>query len=194
MTQLKLAYMVAKTQVGQKEVPGSKHNPKIVEYHQACTLQASNDEVAWCSSFVNWCFIIAGYIMNPGSMNKFLTLAKYSLADIAEFKKSAIEVNKFLVFQMQSTIEKDEFTGRLVKLGTRSAAARSWLGFGTKTESPQEGDLVCYERGNNGWSGHIGFLHKQGVVMNETLGGNQSDQVKISNYPRFAVLGYMTEE
>ena len=65
MNQLKLAYIVSQTQFGVTEIPGIKNNPKVVEYHQACTLQASNDETAWCSSFVNWCFIIAGIILNP---------------------------------------------------------------------------------------------------------------------------------
>lgn len=31
------------------------HNPRILEYHQTTTLGASDDETAWCSSFVNWC-------------------------------------------------------------------------------------------------------------------------------------------
>ena len=31
------------------------HNPKIVEYHKTTSLKAKSDEVAWCSSFVNWC-------------------------------------------------------------------------------------------------------------------------------------------
>lgn len=31
------------------------HNPRILEYHAATTLHASEDEVPWCASFVNWC-------------------------------------------------------------------------------------------------------------------------------------------
>lgn len=48
-----LAYGVA-------EVPGNNHNPRILEYHATCSLKATNDETAWCSSFVNWCVIQAG--------------------------------------------------------------------------------------------------------------------------------------
>jgi uncharacterized protein (TIGR02594 family) len=48
-----LAYGVA-------EIPGSNHHPRILEYHATCSLKATNDETAWCSSFVNWCVIQAG--------------------------------------------------------------------------------------------------------------------------------------
>ncbi|MCZ6662021.1 MAG: TIGR02594 family protein [Actinobacteria bacterium] len=34
---------------------GTRHNPKILEYHAITTLRAHQDETAWCSSFVNWC-------------------------------------------------------------------------------------------------------------------------------------------
>lgn len=48
-------YATALKEVGQKEILGSKANPRIVEYHSATTLSAKSDEVAWCSAFVNWC-------------------------------------------------------------------------------------------------------------------------------------------
>tara|TARA_R110000868_G_scaffold24557_2_gene96811 strand:+ start:329 stop:1348 length:1020 start_codon:yes stop_codon:yes gene_type:complete len=48
-------YATALKEVGQKEIVGGKHNPRVLEYHKATTLKASSDEVAWCSSFVNWC-------------------------------------------------------------------------------------------------------------------------------------------
>lgn len=38
-----------------KEILGRKHSPRILEYHQATDLKATEDEVSWCSSFVNWC-------------------------------------------------------------------------------------------------------------------------------------------
>lgn len=37
------------------EVPGPEHHPRILCYHQATSLKATEDEVPWCSSFVNWC-------------------------------------------------------------------------------------------------------------------------------------------
>lgn len=44
----------ARTQLGQKEVSGSKDNPVIQEYHSHARLGSSqHDEVPWCSSFLN---------------------------------------------------------------------------------------------------------------------------------------------
>lgn len=45
---------------GVDEISGSADNPRIIEYHQATSLQATDDETAWCSSFVNWCLLKAG--------------------------------------------------------------------------------------------------------------------------------------
>ncbi len=51
---------IARGEIGVREVPGSGHNPRIIEYHQTTTYKATTDEVAWCSSFVNWCIQQAG--------------------------------------------------------------------------------------------------------------------------------------
>ena len=53
-------FTVALNEIGVKEFPGEKHNPRIVEYHQSCDLKAKTDEIAWCSAFVNWCFLKSG--------------------------------------------------------------------------------------------------------------------------------------
>ncbi len=55
---------IALAEVGIKEYSGSGDNPRIVEYHNSTTLGprlSSQDETAWCSSFVNWCVEKAGY-------------------------------------------------------------------------------------------------------------------------------------
>lgn len=52
---------VAEAEKGVSEVAGSKHNPRIVEYHQSTTLKAHDDETAWCASFVCWVLERAGY-------------------------------------------------------------------------------------------------------------------------------------
>lgn len=44
---------VAKREIGIKEIRGGEH-PRIIEYHSKTTLQATEDEISWCSSFVNW--------------------------------------------------------------------------------------------------------------------------------------------
>lgn len=41
-------------EVGVAEVPGSGNNPRILEYHHQTRLNASQDDVPWCSSFANW--------------------------------------------------------------------------------------------------------------------------------------------
>lgn len=63
-----LPYEVAKKELGVTEVPGSKNNPRIVEYHKETSLHATSDSVAWCSSFVNFCVaesIRSGYKSYP---------------------------------------------------------------------------------------------------------------------------------
>ena len=45
--------VIAEKEVGVKERTGGE-NKRILEYHDATSLNASEDEIAWCSSFVNW--------------------------------------------------------------------------------------------------------------------------------------------
>lgn len=51
---------IAEQELGVSEISGSKHNPRIIEYHKTTTLAAVQDEVPWCASFVNWCLKEAG--------------------------------------------------------------------------------------------------------------------------------------
>lgn len=56
-----LDYMaVARGELGIREVPGTKSNPRILEYHRFTTLQARTDETSWCSAFVNFCLESVG--------------------------------------------------------------------------------------------------------------------------------------
>lgn len=52
---------IAEEEKGVKEYVGDADNPRIVEYHQTTSLKATDDEVPWCSAFVNWCIKQAGY-------------------------------------------------------------------------------------------------------------------------------------
>lgn len=45
---------IAEREIGTKEIRGAKHNPRVIEYHAATDYSASDDETAWCASFVNW--------------------------------------------------------------------------------------------------------------------------------------------
>lgn len=52
----------AKAELGVHEDSAKgKHNQRILEYHGTTSLRARADEIAWCSSFVNWVMIQAGY-------------------------------------------------------------------------------------------------------------------------------------
>jgi uncharacterized protein (TIGR02594 family) len=73
--------------------------------------------------------------------------------------------------------------------GTYNAAARSWLSWGIKSEFVP-GCIVVMKRGNSSWQGHVGIgIKKVGPVV-WVLGGNQSDEVNISKYSTFKILGY----
>lgn len=74
--------------------------------------------------------------------------------------------------------------------GTNSAAARSWLDWGLSIEEPLEGDIVIFKRPPNPKSGHVAFFVKREGDLIYALGGNQSDQVKISKYKAEDLLGY----
>lgn len=53
-------HAIAREELGQAEVAGSAHNPRILEYHAATDLHATDDETPWCSAFVCWCLERAG--------------------------------------------------------------------------------------------------------------------------------------
>jgi len=63
-TWLRLAYQELRR--GVKEVPGEQHAQRILEYHASTSLQATADEVPWCSAFVCWAMERAG-LASPGS-------------------------------------------------------------------------------------------------------------------------------
>jgi len=75
--------------------------------------------------------------------------------------------------------------------------ARAFLDWGQEVSSPQQGDLVIFPRGNQGWQGHVGF-YLDTVVMNDIvyyriLGGNQDNSVSIDLYPEDKALGIRRE-
>ena len=50
-----LWYNIALKERGVIELPGPRHNPRILEYHRASNGNFDSDEIPWCASFVNWC-------------------------------------------------------------------------------------------------------------------------------------------
>lgn len=73
--------------------------------------------------------------------------------------------------------------------GTNSAAARSWLKWGKPIETPEVGCIVVLKRGLPP-SGHVCFYVEDFNDKIKCLGGNQSNKVKYSFYPKSDVLSY----
>lgn len=131
-------YVLARQEMeaGVEEISGEQDNPRIVEYHQCTSLKATDDETAWCSSFVNWCMTRSGIA------------------------------------------------------GTNSAAARSWLNWGQALDSPKEGCVTIFSRGNKPWQGHVALYTGETSGHILVLGGNQGNEVNISSYRKSRLLGY----
>lgn len=77
--------------------------------------------------------------------------------------------------------------------GTGKLNARSFLEYGTPTETASEGDIVVFSRGNDPAAGHVGLyageVTKGGERFIKVLGGNQGDSVSIAEYPASTLLG-----
>ena len=77
--------------------------------------------------------------------------------------------------------------------GTGQLTARSFLNYGTKTDTPSPGDIVVFSRGGNAAAGHVGLyageVTKGGERYIKVLGGNQSNSVSIAEYPASTLLG-----
>lgn len=56
---------IAASQLGTKEISGSKNNPQILKYAKETGIKNINtDEIPWCSTFINWCAKEAGLPMS----------------------------------------------------------------------------------------------------------------------------------
>lgn len=54
---------IARSKMGDAEIPGPPANPDILEFLYSTTLDGpdkESDETPWCSAFVNWCITQAG--------------------------------------------------------------------------------------------------------------------------------------
>jgi uncharacterized protein (TIGR02594 family) len=50
---------------GVKEIKGPQHNSRIIKYtHQSTLTWINDDETAWCSTFINWVAIQAGFAIS----------------------------------------------------------------------------------------------------------------------------------
>ena len=79
--------------------------------------------------------------------------------------------------------------------GTSSLMARSWLAFGVKVTEPAVGDIaVLWRISPAALTGHVGLflneVERNGKIYLRILGGNQGDQVKISEFPKEQLLQF----
>lgn len=80
--------------------------------------------------------------------------------------------------------------------GTGSLSARSFLGIGVELHTPPEvGDIAVFWRGSpDSPYGHVTLylnsILRDGVMFYRVLGGNQSDQVKISEMPAAQLIQF----
>lgn len=127
----------ALSEYGVREWAGMHHNPEVMKYFKEIGHKwVETDETAWCSAFINWCAMKAGY----------------------------------------------ERSGKL--------NARSWLKVGQSCK-PEMGCLVVlWRESKESWKGHVGFLVRETIEYVYILGGNQTDQVKVTAYPKSRVLSY----
>ena len=70
--------------------------------------------------------------------------------------------------------------------------ARSWLNLGYKVDKYDEADICVFWRESpNSWKGHVGIPVNEDDKHVWTLGGNQSNMVRISAYPKDRLLAYI---
>jgi uncharacterized protein (TIGR02594 family) len=74
--------------------------------------------------------------------------------------------------------------GRAFLTGTNNRAARSWHRWGCGTDSPVRGDIAVFIRKDASWKGHVGFYWEDDGRFVSVLGGNQSNAVSISAFPK----------
>ncbi len=140
------AFDIAQRFIGTKEVDGAMDNPQLMAMLTLDNNWPQDDEVPWCSAFVNY---ICWLLRLPRSKNLM---------------------------------------------------ARSWLDVGRNIHSSAAltgFDVVILQRGGGNQPGpevtdapgHVGFYAGNAGNFIEVLGGNQSDQVKISRYNTVRLLG-----
>lgn len=74
--------------------------------------------------------------------------------------------------------------------GSRKAAARSFLNWGTKLDGPVLGAITVLNRPPSPWQGHVGFLASHDATTVTLVGGNQGDKVSYAKFPKSRVIGY----
>lgn len=175
-------YQIAESETGQTESKTSE-NGRILQYHDATTLDASEDEVAWCSSFLNFCLINLWMKYLP---QRFLSLSYRIPSGIKErFLKSNYP-------KTEDYLPANEYLG-IATLPTFSAAAKSFETWGYELRYPVKGCVVVLKRlPNRLVNRHVAIFDSMTAdgrhVM--ALGGNQGDAVNIRMFKKEHVICY----
>lgn len=107
-------FEIAKGELGQQEIAGKNHNPRIVEYHKETSLKASDDETPWCAAFVNWCMKKAGVKgTNSAMARSFLSWGKITdtprAGDIVILKRGTSAVTGHVGFVYETPSKLNPF-------------------------------------------------------------------------------------
>lgn len=124
-----------------------------------------------------------GQAMNP-NIKKAFEEVKIDNLDLSEMDDGAIATCSILMNWICQ-----QCGGK----GTKSAAARSWLGWGKKSTG-QVGDVVVLRRGTSAWQGHVGMLRSKGTLYVEVVGFNQGNDLTVKKFLRAMVLDYRTSK
>src|SRR3546814_6662991 len=85
---------IARAKIGEREIPGSKHNPWIVGFWQRLGAAWFNDdETPWCGGFVAWCLNEAG-LTYPKDFPRAASFAFYGTACPAQLGAIGVKARK----------------------------------------------------------------------------------------------------
>ena len=128
----------------------------------------------------------------------------YSLLGYSEITHTK-ELKAFLSFNPRYTEWCAGFVNKVLEASGKESVdtlnlgypllARSYLKYGEMIleSEVQNGDILVFRRGNTWWQGHVGFYvgeeYINGKKYYRVLGGNQSNEVNISLYPEYKLLG-----
>lgn len=168
--------MIAKKEMysGVQEASGSARNPRIADYVGSTNYRPSDpdwddDDVPWCSAFVNWC-------VKEADLQGTNSMMAISWKELWKQGKDSGNPAYGAIGVIRWHREKATCLRKNCKRVEWWDKAPRWLA--------NIGLKGCTK-------GHVGFVvgMRGGAVV--LLGGNQSDQVKLSAYSRSDFIGFM---
>lgn len=127
-------YDIAQCYIGVTEIPGKKHNPTILNWLRKLQVSIWEDETPWCSTFLNFCALEAGYErsgkLNARSWLKIgapITPADAREGDVAIFARGTSGWEGHVAFIK----EYDRKKGRMLCLGGNQADSVNYTYYST---------------------------------------------------------------